>query len=135
MKNISIQFNILKINAQLNDSKTAESIWNVLPMEASTQTWGEEIYFEISVREKLEKPFAKDVVQLGDIGYWPEGHCFCIFFGQTPVSKPGEIRPASSVNIIGKVTGDYKLLKRVSEGEKVIIEKVLGSPDLRNSMT
>ncbi|MFA6379047.1 MAG: cyclophilin-like fold protein, partial [Candidatus Omnitrophota bacterium] len=83
-------------------------------------TWGDEVYFQIPVKAKIEKGFSAETVEIGDLGYWPEGQCFCIFFGPTPVSKPGEIRPASTVNIIGKIEGDWQALKTVHENQKVI---------------
>ena len=63
------------------------------------------------------------VVNVGDLGYWPTGRAFCIFFGLTPGSVPGEIRPASAVNLIGRLTGDPCCLKAVTEGAPVRIEK------------
>jgi len=60
---------------------------------------------------------------MGDLGYWPPGHAFCIFFGRTPVSRGNEIRPASAVNVFGKVEGDAKVFTRVRDGAKVVLEK------------
>jgi len=62
------------------------------------------------------------VVEVGDLGYWSTGKAFCIFFGQTPVSKPGKIMPASAVNIIGKVIGDATQFKKVMNESQVILE-------------
>ena len=65
---------------------------------------------------------AKEVVELGDLGFWPTGNAFCIFFGLTPMSEPGKIVPASAVNIVGKVLGDPTLFKQVMGDRKVFIE-------------
>ena len=124
MKNIRITLRDLKINARLNGSATAGKIWDSLPLKSFTSTWGEEIYFQIPVKAKLEDGFSKETVEIGDLGYWPEGKCFCIFFGPTPMSKPGEIRPASQVNVIGKIEGDWELLKKIKQDEKVYIEEL-----------
>ena len=64
-----------------------------------------------------------ELVEVGDLGYWPSGSAFCIFFGPTPVSRGNEVRPASAVNVIGKVSGDAKDFKKVADGAKVRIEK------------
>jgi hypothetical protein len=61
---------------------------------------------------------------MGDLGYWAPGSAMCIFFGPTPVSRGNEIRPASPVNVFGKVTGDATVFKAVRSGESVLIEKV-----------
>ena len=110
------------MEAELNDSSTAYMIWNALPIDKHCNTWGDEIYFSIPVRAQEEN--AQAVVQEGDIAYWPPGTAFCVFFGPTPASSGDEIRPASPVNVIGKLSGDPKEFRKVSQGEKVTIEKV-----------
>ena len=120
-KNITIKAENIKIDAELNDSKTAQNIWDALPIEGRVNIWGDEIYFSIPVDVGLEN--AKEVVLEGDLGYWPPGSAFCIFFGTTPVSRGNEIRAASPVNIFGKIIGDSKVFKKASSGAKIIIEK------------
>jgi uncharacterized protein len=120
-KKIRIKAGKVEALAQLNDSAIAGLVWDALPISASVSTWGDEIYFEIPVKANLTKP--QDVVGLGDIGYWPSGRCFCIFFGPTPVSSGGEIRPASSVEIIGKVSTEPLEFKKVREGAEILLEK------------
>jgi len=124
-KRIKILVGDLNVEAELNDSKTAQLIWEALPIEARSNTWGEEIYFAIPVRTGLEQG-AREVVSSGELGYWPTGHAFCIFFGPTPASRGNEIRAASAVNVIGKVSGDPKLFLKVKDGAKVTLEKVQG---------
>lgn len=109
------------MEAELNDSSTAHMIWNALPIEKHGKTWGDEIYFAIPV--KADEEDSQAVVEMGDIAYWPPGKAFCIFFGPTPASRDGDIRPASPVNVVGKLLGEPKDFKKVSDGEKVVIEK------------
>ena len=108
--------------AVLHKTPTADAIWSTLPIEARANTWGDEIYFSIPVKTDLEKD-AKEVVESGDLGYWPPGTAFCMFFGPTPASRGDEIRPASAVNVVGKLQGDPKIFKQVSSGTKVVIER------------
>jgi hypothetical protein len=121
-RKITIIFEKLSVVAILNNSSTANKIWESLPIENSASIWGEEIYFSIPVNDVEEN--AKSVVDLGDLAFWPPGSAFCLFFGLTPVSSEGTIKPASPVNVIGKVIGDIEPLKSVIAGEKVKIEKV-----------
>ena len=121
-KRINILVGDLKVEAELNDSKTARLIWETLPIEAKVNTWGEEIYFAIPVKTGLEEG-AREVVSFGELGYWPTGHAFCIFFGPTPASRGNEIRAASAVNVIGKVLTDPKVFLKVKDGVKVALEK------------
>lgn len=109
--------------AELNDSPTARKILDILPLTTSFNTWGDEIYFSIPVNSPLDEA-AKDVVEIGDLGYWPPGSAFCIFFGMTPMSSPGKIMPASAVNIIGKILGDPADFKKVMRESKVTVESV-----------
>lgn len=122
MKQIRIVVGVLVLDAELNDSPTAQKVWEALPIETSFSTWGDEIYFSIPVDAELESD-AQEVVELGDLGYWPTGSAFCIFFGPTPMSKAGEIRPASAVNMIGRITGDAtKLQEKIAE-ERIRVER------------
>jgi uncharacterized protein len=105
-----------------NDSKTAAMIWDALPLNAVASTWGDEIYFAIPVKTGLEN--AVSVVREGDLAYWPEGSCFCIFFGKTPASTDTEIKPASPVNLVGRFSGAPELLKKVSAGSAIRLEAV-----------
>ena len=112
------------VDAELNDSRTAAAIAAALPIEARAQTWGDEIYFDVGQALPGESP--REVVDLGDLGYWPPGQAFCIFFGPTPMSRGNEIRPASAVNVVGRVLGDARAFTRVRSGARVRIEGVKG---------
>ena len=68
----------------------------------------------------------QEVVLAGDIAYWPPGHALCIFYGQTPASRDGEIRAASEVYVIGNIQGDADVLKSADKGAKISIELVAG---------
>jgi hypothetical protein len=119
--NIRICIGPLTMQADLYDTPTAQKIAAALPISASFNTWGDEIYFPIPVTSELEEN-AREVVELGDLGYWPPGKAFCIFFGPTPMSRSGEIRPASAVNIVGKVRGDTAQFKQVMRERQVLLE-------------
>ena len=109
--------------AELNATKTADAIWEALPLRGNVNTWGEEIYFAIPV--KIEPENGQELVSHGDLGYWTRGSAFCIFFGPTPISGEGEIRAASPVNIFGRLIDDPKVFKEVKEGEKIVVERIV----------
>ena len=119
--NIAIRVGAFTMEAELNDTPTARQVVAALPIQTSFNTWGDEIYFAIPVDAELDDN-AQEVVDMGDLGYWPPGKAFCIFFGQTPMSQPGEIRPASAVNIIGKVLGDATQFTQVMRERQVLLE-------------
>jgi hypothetical protein len=118
LKKIYLQFDELTIKAKLNDSPTAEEIWKQLPFESRVNTWGEEIYFDIPVKIP-QAPDAREIVEVGELGYWPVGQAFCIFFGPTPVSTDDRPRAYSPVNIIGEVLEGHSQLKKIHGGERV----------------
>jgi hypothetical protein len=109
-------------DAVLNDSPTATKVWEALPIEARGSTWGDEIYFSIPVDAPQEKG-ARDLVSVGELGYWPPGTAFCIFYGRTPASTDDRPRAASAVNIIGNVVGDATVFRTVSSGARVRLER------------
>ena len=112
-----------RLNGYLEDTPTAEALADALPIEGRVFLWGDEIYFAVpQVAAELDDT-ATMVVNVGDLGYWPSGKAFCIFFGLTPASVPGEIRPASAVNLVGRLYGDPCCLKLVPEGAAVRVEK------------
>jgi len=120
-RKIRVTVGKLELVAWLNETKTANKVFEALPITSTVNTWGDEIYFTIPVTAGPED--AQELVSLGDMAYWPPGKAMCIFFGKTPISRGDEIRPASPVNIIGKLEGDYKSLKKVKDGEEITIRR------------
>ena len=124
-RKIAVTAGSVLVAATLNDSSTAEALWNALPLEASANTWGDEIYFRIAVNAD-EEDGASDVVDMGALAYWPPGQALCLFFGRTPASRGDEIRAASAVNVIGSIEGDATVLKQVKSGARVFVERLEG---------
>jgi len=118
-KRIRIVAGAIEAEAELNDTRTAQAIWESLPIKGRVNLWGDEIYFSIPLSLELEA--GQELVSMGDLGYWPEGNAFCIFFGPTPVSQGNEIRPASAVTIFGKIIGDAPIFKKVASGTKIVV--------------
>ena len=121
-RRITISAGKARFQAQLNDTATALAIMETLPIEARASRWGGEIYLAIPVEAGIETG-AREVVQAGDIGYWPPGSAFCIFFGRTPASEGEEIRAASAVNIVGRIEGDLNGLWNVPNGAKISLRE------------
>jgi hypothetical protein len=111
----------VQVEAELNDGPTAKTIISILPIEALAQRWGGEIYFSIPVTAGLESD-SREMLKAGELGFWPTGNAFCIFFGPTPASQGDEIRAASAVNIIGKMKSDWAKLWNVSSGSSIVIK-------------
>jgi len=122
MNRISISAGEATLPAELNDSPTAQKVWEALPIVGSANTWGEEIYFEIPV-VAAQEPDARAEVEVGELGYWPMGRAFCIFFGPTPASTDGRPRAYSPVNVIGRVQGDATLFRAVPDGAQLLISR------------
>ena len=122
IEKIRILANKTSLTAELKDTPSARKIYDALPIEAKANTWEDEIYFSIPVKSEQE-PDARDEVTVGEIGYWPPGHAFCIFFGPTPASIDDKPRAASPVNVFGFIQGDATILRSVKTGDNVRIER------------
>jgi hypothetical protein len=120
---VMITAGAVKVQAELNETETAAAIKQALPIKGKAARWGGEIYFPIPVDVGLDSG-CREIVKAGELGYWPDGSAFCIFFGPTPASEGDEIRAASAVNIVGKLTDeDLSGLWDVPDGADVLIEK------------
>ena len=119
-KRILIKAGQVEVIAELNDTRTAQAIREALPVKSRVNTWGDEIYFSIPLDLELED--GREVVDVGDLGYWLAGNAFCIFFGPTLASRGDEIRPASAVTVFGKVVGSTDILKQVTSGSDIVVE-------------
>jgi hypothetical protein len=123
-RRIAITAGPVTAEARLDASGTADAVWRALPIEAKADTWGDEIYFGIGVAIPEESP--REIVEVGELAYWPPGRAFCIFFGPTPASQGEECRAASPVNVFGRLTGDPGAFRAVRSGARVRIERSLG---------
>ena len=119
---ITITAGKVMVDAELNESQTAKAIAEALPIRAKAQRWGGEIYFSIPLSCELQAD-SREVMEAGELGYWPPGTAFCIFFGPTPASQSDEIRAASAVNVVGKMKSDWSELWDVPDGADVSVEK------------
>ena len=125
MHSILIEVGDISIKAELNGSKTSNLILDELPLNATVNLWGDEIYFDTGVNAALA-PDSSDLVTSGDLAYWPPGAALCIFYGPTPASIGDEIRAASAVNIIGTVKGDESIFREVENGSTISVSRISG---------
>lgn len=121
-RNVIIRAGGLALSARIYENETGSAILGILPISGRANRWGDEIYFSIPL-VLGRAPDARDVVHLGELGYWPDGNALCIFFGKTPVSVGDEIRAASPVNIFGVVADDPALLSSVPDGSPITIDR------------
>ena len=122
-RQIQITADGVTVVASLNESPTAELLWDALPIQARANTWGDEIYFSTPVSTDEDADWAEETVELGAVAYWPPGKALCLFFGPTPMSSGDEIRPASAVNVLGLIDGDPTVLKKVPSGSDITVEQ------------
>lgn len=108
-------------DAVLHDNAIAKAVARQLPVSSNVNRWGDEIYFDVPVKMPNVSPTVE--VGVGDIAYWPDGPCLCIFFGKTPSSKANEPRPASDVTIVGHTDAPPELLRLVEEGQVIEVAR------------
>lgn len=119
---ITIICGIVRVQVELNNTATARALLGILPLKARVNTWGDEIYFDVPLNMEIED--GTEVVQVGDMAYWPDGPSLCLFFGRTPASRGNQIRAASPVTVLGRMVGHPKVLKSVRSGAEVTVEKM-----------
>ncbi len=114
------------VEAELTDEhapQTFNKVVEALPIESTAYRWGDEVYFSTPVSAEEEN--VVETVEKGTIAFWPPGNALCIFWGPTPASRsPDEIRPASPVNVLGRIIGDPTVFSKVRSGEKIRVELV-----------
>ncbi len=120
---IQITLGDVSLEAELNDSETAREIYEALPLETSASRWGDEFYFSTPVQRSAAAD-ARAEFAVGELGYWPPGSAFCIFFGPTPVSRGDVPTMANPGNPIGHITDDVEPLKSISGGVEVRVEAI-----------
>lgn len=123
VRKIRITVGAVQVEAELKGTKTAQEIYAALPVEAPVNTWGEEFYFKLDgVKDYRET--ATTQVKIGDVAFWGAGQVLAIFFGRTPMSMGPDPVPADRVNVIGRITGDPSVLRRVMEAPRIRVERV-----------
>ncbi|MDI9548153.1 MAG: cyclophilin-like fold protein [Chloroflexota bacterium] len=123
MTRIRLEVDGRKLEAELNDTDTAQVVLAAIPLEARVNVWGDEIYFGIPVALD-ESATAQAEVAVGALGYWPPGNAFCIFYGPTPVSPGAAPRAYSPVNVFGQIDGDATVLRGVRNGALIRVERI-----------
>jgi len=98
--------------------ETCQAIWDALPFEVNLARWGEELYGEIPV--SIEEENSQVDCEVGDVGFWPSGNGFCIFFGPTPASTTDKPKAASPVNIFAKIEGEAKIFNQFTSFKGVV---------------
>jgi hypothetical protein len=121
-RKIQITAGSIELSASLEENPTAQAVWDALPVEGNANVWGDEIYFSIPVELETSGD-ARQEMAVGELGYWPSGRAFCIFFGPTPVSIGEEPRAYTDVNPFGQIQGDPTVLTSVQNGEPVRVSK------------
>lgn len=122
-KKVRITVGDVSLEATCRDTPTARAVLAACPIEASANTWGEEVYFTAPLDVQRE-PDAKEVVEPGEIAYWVEGSAIAIGYGRTPASQGDEIRLVAPTNIWADAECDVTALSRASAGDPVRVEVI-----------
>lgn len=126
-KRIKISMGGISIEAELKPTRTANGIYDSLPVEAAVNQWGEEYYCNIpGVKDHRET--ATTNVKVGDVAFWGLGSMLAVFFGRTPMSIGEDPVPADRVNVIGRVIGDPLVLRQAAGATMMKVEKVSKRP-------
>ncbi|HAX18320.1 MAG TPA: hypothetical protein DCY00_06975 [Actinobacteria bacterium] len=116
---MEIVFKENKIEAVLNDTMTSKKLLKILPIKSEVNLWGNEVYFEIPIEAELEN--GRELMEIGNIAFWPSGNAFCIFFGPTPAGNGSQPRAISPVTVIGKIISEdgIEKLKKLTPSDSI----------------
>jgi len=115
---ISLDFSSgVRVICELVDEPELEKLLENSSFEARAERWGDEVYFELPV--KLGLKGERTLMEVGEVAYWPDGNCLCIFFGPTPMSRDEQPVAYSKVKPLGRVIEGLSRLKDVSNEELV----------------
>ncbi|NOI68578.1 cyclophilin-like fold protein [Vibrio sp. 99-8-1] len=118
MEVIEVKVGTITLDIQLNESDTASELLSELPIRSRVRRWGDEIYFPTQIDMDVSAD-AQEIVEVGDVAFWPPDQALCLFFGPTPCSNDGKPQAASAVNVVGKLLGDVTSLARVTDNSQV----------------
>lgn len=51
---ITIKAGTIEVQAELNNTRTAGALFEILPVKATVNTWGDEIYFDVPLNMRIE---------------------------------------------------------------------------------
>lgn len=106
----------VELFARLRETPTSEALWMLLPVEGRAARWGEEFYFRVPAMLADREDDAREVMEVGEIGYWVEGQAIAVFFGPTPASRADEPRAIAPVNVLGAIERNAESLSRLPDG-------------------
>ncbi|HYZ94029.1 MAG TPA: cyclophilin-like fold protein [Actinomycetota bacterium] len=115
-KRLRIRAGDVELLARLRDTPTADMLWMQLPVAGRAARWGDEFYFTVPSMMAEREDDARDVMEVGEIGYWVEGQAIAIFFGPTPASRGNEPRAVVPVNVVGAIERNADALARLPDG-------------------
>jgi uncharacterized protein len=118
MNRIRVEAGAARFEIELDASATSQAILKALPFESSASTWGEEVYFSTPVSAKLEAN-AKQVVEPGTVCFWTQGDSLALPWGRTPISTDDKPKLANPCSVLGRIVGDFLVLKKIRSGDKV----------------
>ena len=123
MKRVRVRAGDVELVAKLHDTPTTDALWMLLPVTSRAARWGHEFYFTVPAMVAERESDARDVMEIGEIGYWVEGQAIAIFFGPTPASREDEPRAVVPVNVVGKIEAHAESLDRLDDGVVFTLER------------
>ncbi|MFT5509809.1 MAG: hypothetical protein ACI89J_002897 [Hyphomicrobiaceae bacterium] len=117
-----LQAGSVSVRMRLLQTRTADLIWNALPLHSIVETWGDSIHFDTPMKTGRERS-AKLNVAIGDVCFWTEDERVVLAWGPTPISRPGEVRLMRPCNIWAATIDDPHALSAVTPGEKAVLSK------------
>ncbi len=121
MNKYYIRIDNLKFQIFPRDTYTAQKIIINLPLRGECQRWGKEYYFDTKLLGIPLEYTAKQIINFGEIAYWPSGHAIAIGYGKTPISTGDEIKLADKCNIWADTKFDLNKLENLANPKDIAV--------------
>lgn len=102
------------IKAELNDTKAAQELKQLLPLTLSMTRMEEHEYYSSLGTDLSEEDKKQTGYEIGDLAYWTPGDLFAIYFDE-PDSEP------EGLIILGKITDDIEKIKQLGNPQEITI--------------
>ena len=93
-----------------------------MPIRGIPSKWGKEYYFYTQLKLPIENT-AKQVIEFGEIAYWPNGDAIAIGYGKTPISTANEIKLADKCNVWADTKFDLNILESLINPKTIDVIK------------
>lgn len=121
----TLELENMRLEVEIDEHETGRALADRLPLETEMSRWGDELYGDCGISGSInldsEMGRAREIMEIGELAYWPDGDALCVFFGHTPASTDERPRAISPVIPLGRVRGDATVLRSLPPSSNAVM--------------